>query len=99
MSRHTSLAETRRSGPASVRGTLWDLDPYQALVKGTGLVTGKLCEVDDDMLRRIDEVGGFDQDDFRRYQAAPKDDQILLIACCGKARSVPRVRRLSSKTI
>lgn len=63
MSRHKALAGTRRVGPASVQGTMSDLGSYPGLMKGTGVVTGELHEVDGEALRRVDEVEGFDPDD------------------------------------
>jgi gamma-glutamylcyclotransferase (GGCT)/AIG2-like uncharacterized protein YtfP len=138
MSRHTSLAGTRRLGPASVEGTLWDLGFYAGLKEGTGVVTGELHEVDGSVLRRVDKMEGFDagdphgslyvrhevsarlfsdgtpvpaatyfynqatgnaaliaHGDYRRYKAAPKDDQVLVIAYgsnLSSQRLAPRVK-------
>lgn len=60
MIRHDSLAGTLRSGPASIHGTLRDLGSYPGLEGGEDVVIGELHQVDSDVIRRVDQVEGFD---------------------------------------
>lgn len=79
MSRFGVLAESQFLGHGCIRGQLYDLGDYPAIIEGSGTVYGELYEIDGEKRRELDRIEAYHPDDEEHSLYLRKEADITLL--------------------
>ncbi|MBD0373189.1 MAG: gamma-glutamylcyclotransferase [Pyrinomonadaceae bacterium] len=85
-------------GRASLRGSLYDLGPYPALLleESDSSVTGEVYEIDDEILNKLDEIEATAQYWRKQVEVSFDNRSMICWVYAPDARSYPQRRLITS---